>query len=248
MWANKLLVDEIPKAENDLAILNQDHRCNRKELAHLLIDAPNIQFAIARTIGLLFGFNLYFVSGFTDAQGETTNCGTAAYLYETDDPSDMKRILWTAGHEMWHLLELSNTEFYKQFKSKLKNYLSREDIESKHKLLNPDIEQDSFELLRKREDIPCIAPSLNERTDIQVEFELSECIADYNGQMWIEKEFWNLLIERDEDKVHKVVYKQYSEWLTQNNIAPKNRTIIHTNYRDTIREIMVDAWISRLIR
>ena len=207
---------ELIEARKDTERLNRNLIGQGIAPVRTLRAAPNAHYALARQVGRALGFKVHFVSANEDFQGVATN-GVAFLAAGMRNPA-----LAIAGHEVLHAMEQSNPEMGAQLRTRIRAYLKDGAVGNR----------------QAREHI---ASGFQDVTEEAAE---GEVLADINGAMWLDPQFWSDLAQADRSLFRTVAYK-FMELAAKAIGALRSARFdvaqLVTDV-DAVRAIMVSTW------
>jgi hypothetical protein len=161
--------------EIDVRALNESDDAFSGNLTTVLSEYPCVEMLAAHVVARRLGIKLHATTGGPLAAGGVT---FAAVIYLFDRVLDCARfrysVFWAAGHEMWHSLEQTNNNIITNCMTAMRPLVKRGALDRRM-----DVERQG-------------APD----HEISDEKACSELLADINGNMWIDEEFWRMFVKR----------------------------------------------------
>jgi len=178
--------------------------------------APNAQYAMARQIGEALGIKVHFVGQNSEFEGVAHN--GVAYLAEGMRNPELA----IAGHEVLHVLEQMNPAAGKQLRERMRAYL-----------------KDGVVAHRQAREY-----AASGFQDVSIEKAEGEVLADINGAMWLDPQFWRDLARADRSLFRTVAYKFMELASKAVNAMRSARFDVSQLVIDVaaVRAIMVDTW------
>jgi hypothetical protein len=168
---------EQKQARADVEALNKALKAAGEGEVSPLFEAPTANHALAKAIAKVFGTEVRFVSDNPVFEGVAYR--GVAYL-----KAGMRRPeLAIAGHEVFHTLEQSNPKLAESLLEHVRSYLHEGVVEDR----------------QARE-------SLLAGKDVSERYAAGEVLADLNGAMWLDPQFWREMRQRDENLFRRVAY------------------------------------------
>lgn len=195
-----------------------------------LRNLPTIEYAYAWQLAKKFGFELHCVTRENNGVGICN--GKAGFLSEIPESCSDYRPIWVAGHEMWHLLQMTYPEYCDEAGRQIKQYLKSCAYESRRAIEDDDIG-------RKIEEIFGSTASLK-KEPASPEVVWNEVFADASGNMWIDHDFWNSLAERGVGD-SRLLFGEVGDYLEGKNLKPYRDWI--DNY-PCVKSIFIDLYLN----
>lgn len=182
----KLSSDEFQTAVRDVERFNGTPEHKMKPFV-ALDSSPTFEYALTRLLGQAFGYQLHCVTRAENGVGVTDGC--AGFLSELPEDDSNYRPLWVAGHEMCHMLQMNKPSQWNEALEKMKKFLVDDAYEWRRKIEDNDVGA-TFARITGR-------PFTQEKALEETVW--NEVLADVYGNMWIDVEFWQMLLERGGD-------------------------------------------------
>ncbi|WP_025915782.1 LPD38 domain-containing protein [Herminiimonas sp. CN] len=212
----KLNEHELAKSRKAVAKLNVALEKSGVEPVQALKTAPTAEHALAKRIGKAFGIDVHFVTGNTTFEGVSYK-GTAYISSSLRSPA-----LAIAGHETLHAMEQSDPAMGERLRQQINQYLLKDTVANRS-----DWEQ-----------------ARSGGQDVSVRTAESEVLADINGAMWMDPQFWGDLAKADANLFRQVAYR-FMQVATRivDSLAGTNFDL-HALVSDVaaVRAIMVQTW------
>jgi N12 class adenine-specific DNA methylase/ribosomal protein S18 acetylase RimI-like enzyme len=178
--------------------------------------APSSDFALARQIGAALGIPVHFVGQNSAFEG-VAHKGVAFLSEGMRNPE-----LAIAGHETLHALEQSNPALGERLRQQIRAYLKAGVVQERQL---QEYAASGFQ-------------------DVSLEKAEGEVLADINGAMWLDPQFWSDLAKADASLFRTVAYK-FMELAAKAISALRSRRFdVARLVTDVaaVRAIMVDTW------